>query len=302
LHDGQPVVAEAPAPDGVGKVEVNAEGKCYLCQSPCTGVHERFSDVLEDPALEARLETAESVPDPQARAVAVSEVVPELQAAEANANRLADLEAQIDKLPNTEEANRLRRAFEEWKKQFEPGAADASQQLDKVQREIEERTPEPGAAGEEPTIGELTAEQKATTIADERERLEANITRGSDAEESVLVDIRDGTVIREVETTCKLLGTQVEIQVEGEGLRIIDVLVEKPDGKVVALEIKSGDADRKPDQVRKDNAMAIAGGTVIRSRISKTWSAAERAVALGGDEGVVPLGPHGPIDTIVVKR
>jgi hypothetical protein len=208
-----------------------------------------------------------------------------VHAAEANANRLAELEAQIDALPDTPEANRLRDAFEQFKEQFEPGAADAPQRLDEVQRLIEEQTPEPGTAGEEPDIWDQTAEQKAAK-GDAAETLEANRIRGSDAEQSVIVDVVDGKVIPEVGTTCRLRGTQVEIRVAPTNeLRIIDVVVELSDGEVVALEVKSGGAERNTRQVRLDTAMEGGGGNVIAS-----------------DEGAFPTGPHGPIRTIVVRR
>jgi hypothetical protein len=283
-HEGQPVVAEAAAPGG-GTVEVTAEGKCALCASPCTDVHEHFPEALEDPALEAKLDTAEAVTDPQAKAEAVAEVVPELSAAEANAHKLSELEARIDELPETTEANRLRGAFEKFKGQFEPGAGDAPQRLAEVERLVDEQTPGPEGAPADESVWGDTETQKAVR-GDAAEQLEANGINGSDAEQAVIMGVMEGEVIPELGSTAKLRGTQVEVRVPPNGeLRIIDVVVELPSGEVVALEVKSGNATRTERQIRLDDTMSKQGVRVVAS-----------------DEGVFPSGPHQPIRTVVVRH
>lgn len=60
----------------------------------------------------------------------------------------------------------------------------------------------------------------------------------------------------------KLLGSQVSIRT-AEGRRIVDHLIQTPNGQIVAVEVKSGGAVRNGLQRAKDNAMASEGGIPV---------------------------------------
>jgi hypothetical protein len=59
----------------------------------------------------------------------------------------------------------------------------------------------------------------------------------------------------------KVLGSHVGVQTE-EGLRVVDHLVEK-EGKLGAVEVKTGEATRTASQVAKDESMADKGGKIV---------------------------------------
>ncbi|NPU90849.1 MAG: hypothetical protein HPY82_02970 [Gammaproteobacteria bacterium] len=59
-----------------------------------------------------------------------------------------------------------------------------------------------------------------------------------------------------------ILGSQVSVRTS-EGRRVVDHLVQTPDGRIVAVEVKSGGAVRDSAQLAKDNAMATQGGVVV---------------------------------------
>jgi RHS repeat-associated protein len=59
----------------------------------------------------------------------------------------------------------------------------------------------------------------------------------------------------------KLLGSQVAARTS-EGLRFIDHLIETPAGKIVAVEVKSGNAVRSTAQLAKDAKMATEGAVI----------------------------------------
>lgn len=62
----------------------------------------------------------------------------------------------------------------------------------------------------------------------------------------------------------KGIGSQVSVRTE-VGRRVVDHLIEKPNGEIVAVEVKSGTGRRSVNQVSKDNAMAVSGTPVGRN-------------------------------------
>jgi RHS repeat-associated protein len=62
----------------------------------------------------------------------------------------------------------------------------------------------------------------------------------------------------------KVIGSQVSVRTEA-GRRVVDHLIEKPNGEIVAVEVKSGTGRRSVNQVSKDNAMAVSGTPVGRN-------------------------------------
>jgi hypothetical protein len=86
--DGKPVAGEATSPDGEAKVKAPETGECEICQSPCEKTRTKYADALENPDLEAKLQEAENISDPKARAEAIAELVPELEATQSAAGVL----------------------------------------------------------------------------------------------------------------------------------------------------------------------------------------------------------------------
>ena len=66
----------------------------------------------------------------------------------------------------------------------------------------------------------------------------------------------------------RILGRQVSVRT-GEGRRIIDYLIQSPKGRIVAIEVKSGQAVRGPGQLAKDRAMATEGGFLVGKNAPK---------------------------------
>ncbi len=60
----------------------------------------------------------------------------------------------------------------------------------------------------------------------------------------------------------KVLGSHVGIRTS-KGLRVVDHLVQTPDGTIIAIEVKSGNAIRNPAQIAKDQIIATEGGVVV---------------------------------------
>jgi hypothetical protein len=99
-----------------------------------------------------------------------------------------------------------------------------------------------------PIVRAMTREMTAA------ERLAANRLRGLAAEEIVRRQlIAEGNTI---------LGSHVTIQTS-KGARVVDHLIRTPDGRIVAVEVKSGGAVRDATQLAKDKAMATEGGTPV---------------------------------------
>jgi len=65
-----------------------------------------------------------------------------------------------------------------------------------------------------------------------------------------------------VEEGNTILGSHVSVRTS-EGRRVVDHLIKTPDGRIVAVEVKSGGAVRNASQLAKDEAMATKGGVVI---------------------------------------
>jgi hypothetical protein len=82
------VAGEATSPDGETKVKAPETGECEICQSPCETTRAKYPDALENPELEAKLQEAEGISDPKARAEAIAELVPELEATQSGAGVL----------------------------------------------------------------------------------------------------------------------------------------------------------------------------------------------------------------------
>lgn len=60
----------------------------------------------------------------------------------------------------------------------------------------------------------------------------------------------------------EVLGSQVSVNTSA-GRRVIDHLVRTPEGKVVAVEVKAGNASRSAAQMLKDSRMATEGGKLV---------------------------------------
>ena len=60
----------------------------------------------------------------------------------------------------------------------------------------------------------------------------------------------------------KILGSQVSVRTS-EGRRVIDHLIETAEGKIVACEVKCGNATRNTGQIAQDAAMAKEGATLV---------------------------------------
>ncbi len=91
------------------------------------------------------------------------------------------------------------------------------------------------------------AAAKATTLA-------LNKAAGRAAEDRV-----EGELIAEGN---KILGSQVSVRTS-QGRRVVDHLILTPERRIVAVEVKSGNAFRSTAQLAKDRAMATEGGVVI---------------------------------------
>jgi RHS repeat-associated protein len=86
------------------------------------------------------------------------------------------------------------------------------------------------------------------------EILAANKAAGAAAEAQAASDlIAEGNTI---------LGSQVSVRTAG-GRRVVDHLIETPEGDIVAVEVKSGDAVRNSSQLAKDQLIATEGGVII---------------------------------------
>jgi hypothetical protein len=59
-----------------------------------------------------------------------------------------------------------------------------------------------------------------------------------------------------------ILGAQVSVRTS-QGRRVIDFLVQTPDGRLIAVEAKSGGAVRNARQLAKDAALADEGGVLV---------------------------------------
>lgn len=46
-------------------------------------------------------------------------------------------------------------------------------------------------------------------------------------------------------------------------LRVLDYLIKTPNGKTIAVEVKSGNAIRNSSQLQKDNLIATEGGVLV---------------------------------------
>jgi hypothetical protein len=195
--------------------------------------------------------------------------------------RLADLEARIEALEGTEapSADLIGQLDA-----LDPHAPDPAQA-----RALEERVAfwereQPGRGAE--SLGEVTGESEAArraTLGEKAEQLEANRVQGSLGELRVEEEILSGKVIPELGSPATFRGSQVEISTSA-GPRVVDHVVQLPNGELVALEVKTGSASRGLEQLEKDHALELQGGIVIRS-------------ATGGMSG-----PIGPIRTVVIRR
>ncbi len=71
------------------------------------------------------------------------------------------------------------------------------------------------------------------------------------------------TVAKQLESEGNtILGSQVTIRTS-QGNRVVDHLIRTPDGRIVAVEVKSGGAVRDATQIAKDNAIATEGGVIV---------------------------------------
>jgi len=59
-----------------------------------------------------------------------------------------------------------------------------------------------------------------------------------------------------------ILGSQVSVRTS-HGRRVIDHLIQTPEGKIMAVEVKSGTARRNPTQFIKDTALGSEDGVLI---------------------------------------
>lgn len=60
----------------------------------------------------------------------------------------------------------------------------------------------------------------------------------------------------------KIIGRQVSMKTS-KGRRVVDHLIQTPNGKIIAVEVKSGNARRSSSQRAKDDAMATEGAVPI---------------------------------------
>jgi len=108
------------------------------------------------------------------------------------------------------------------------------------------------------TGGSLLARRSGGKVPAQRSKkdiLAANKKRGAAREREVGQELR-----REGH---EVLGSQVTVKTSQTN-RVIDHLIrDRNTGEIRAIEVKSGNADRTPTQIRKDNAMANEGATVI---------------------------------------
>ena len=77
-----------------------------------------------------------------------------------------------------------------------------------------------------------------------------------------MTEILSQQPIAELGVPATLRGSQVRIQTSA-GLRIVDHVVELPNGELVALEVKTGGATRGTYQLECDLALELQGGTVV---------------------------------------
>ncbi len=108
-------------------------------------------------------------------------------------------------------------------------------------------------AGAAPNFGAIA---RAGRVADDLAAVgvQANRTRGLAAEARVADDLlAEGNV---------LLGSHVSVNTSS-GRRVIDHLIQTPDGTIIAIEVKSGGAVRNSSQLAKDALMATEGGVMV---------------------------------------
>lgn len=86
------------------------------------------------------------------------------------------------------------------------------------------------------------------------EQMVVNAAKGRAAE------VRAGEILRSWGN--EILGSRVYVRTS-LGTRIVDHLVRTPAGKILAVEVKSGNALRTATQVIKDIAMATEGGSIF---------------------------------------
>jgi len=60
----------------------------------------------------------------------------------------------------------------------------------------------------------------------------------------------------------KILGSQVSVRTSS-GLRRIDHLIQTPGGRIVAIEVKTGNAVRNAAQLAKDALLSTEGGVLV---------------------------------------
>ncbi|MDX3905812.1 MAG: hypothetical protein QHC78_09005 [Pigmentiphaga sp.] len=100
-----------------------------------------------------------------------------------------------------------------------------------------------------PRVAEPTQPVRRTPA----EVLAANRAAGRAAERQAAIDLAsEGNTI---------LGSQVTVRTS-QGNRVIDHLIQTPDGRIMAVEVKSGNAVRNAAQLAKDAALASEGGVV----------------------------------------
>jgi RHS repeat-associated protein len=113
----------------------------------------------------------------------------------------------------------------------------------------------PITAGEYRVFGILNAAEKDTIVArTAAEILATNRVAGKTAEALAKTDL--------VAQGNKILGSQVAVWTS-LGLRVIDHLVQTPEGQIVAYEVKSGQAVRSAAQLAKDAEIATKGGVFV---------------------------------------
>jgi hypothetical protein len=86
------IAAKEPV-EGGGEVEITKDGECLVCSSPCAELRVKYKDLLADPDpalsnVKAKLEAADKIADPAAKARAEAEVTADL----ANIQKLIDWE------------------------------------------------------------------------------------------------------------------------------------------------------------------------------------------------------------------
>lgn len=108
--------------------------------------------------------------------------------------------------------------------------------------------------------------------------------QGTEGELAVEDQIVSGQTIPELGSPATLVDSQVRIETSA-GLRIVDLIVKLPTGELRALEVKTGGASRKLEQIEGDIALELEGGMVT-----------------GSQRGLIPKGKIEPIKTVVIQR